>query len=138
MTTGEEAVSAGRPEGTASPIDPGRTGDGASDGRAAIVVSGRDSSERKTLSRELFGRYGEDYQIVVCDEPAELETTVKELLEAGTPIALVIGGAGEPDPDGIEALAKIREIDPTVSRVATVRWGEWDTARPIFDAITRG
>jgi len=102
------------------------------------VVSGRDSSERKTLSRELFGRYGEDYQIVVCDEPIELESKVRELLQASTPVALVIGGVGETDPDGIEVLAKIREIDPTVSRVATVRWGEWDTARPIFDAITNG
>jgi len=137
MTREEEPVSGDQPEGAAPSIGGGTPG-GTGDGRAAIVVSGRDRGERESLSRELSGRYGEDYQIVVCDEPAELETTVKELLEAGTPIALVIGGAGEPDPDGIEALAKIREIDPTVSRVATVRWGEWDTARPIFDAITRG
>src|SRR5215470_17425168 len=138
MTTGEEAVSVGRPDGTVSLIDPGRTGDGASDGRAAIVVSGRDRAERETLSQELSGRYGKDYEIVVCDEPAELESRVSGLLQAGTPVALVIGGVGEPDPDGLEALAKIREIDPTVSRVAAVRWGEWDTARPVFDAITQG
>jgi len=137
MTREEEPVSGDQPEGAAPSIGGGTPG-GTGDGRAAIVVSGRDSGERETLSRELSRRYGEDYQIVVCDEPAKLETTVSELLEAGTPVALVIGGAGEPDPDGIETLAKIREIDPTVSRVATVRWGEWDTARPIFDAITRG
>ena len=27
---------------------------------------------------------------------------------------------------------------PTAPRVAAVRWGEWDTARPIFDAISMG
>jgi thioredoxin reductase len=108
------------------------------DGRAAIVVSGRDSGERETLSRELSGRYGEDYQVIVCDEPAELESRVMALFQAGTPVALVISGVGETDPDGIEMLAKIREIDPTVSRVAAVRWGDWDAARPIFDAITAG
>jgi response regulator RpfG family c-di-GMP phosphodiesterase len=106
--------------------------------RAAIVIVGRDASDREALNRELSGRYGVDYRIVVCDEPAELESLTRKLLQAGTPIALVIGGAGEADPDGIEVLAQIRAIDPTVRRVAAVRWGEWNAARPIFDAITLG
>jgi len=104
--------------------------------RAAIVIAGRDGLE--ILDRELSGRYGADYQIVVCDKLAELAFRVRELLRAGTPVALVIGSVGEADPDGIEALAQIRDVDPTVSRVAAVRWGAWDTARPIFDAITMG
>ena len=33
---------------------------------------------------------------------------------------------------------RVRGIDRTVSRVAAVRWGEWDTARPVFDAVTMG
>jgi thioredoxin reductase len=106
--------------------------------RAAIVIVGRDASEREGLNRELSGRYGVDYQIVVCDEPAELESLTTKLLQAGTPVALVIGGVGENDPEGIEVLARIRAIDPTVSLVAAVRWGEWDTAQPIFEAITLG
>ena len=104
--------------------------------RAAIVVAGRDG--REILGRELSARYGADYQIVVCGKPAELAFRVRELLRAGTPVALVIGAVGEADPDGIEVLAQIRDVDPTVSRVAAVRWGAWDTARPIFDAITMG
>jgi thioredoxin reductase len=79
-----------------------------------------------------------DYQIVDCDDPAELGTVIRELLAAGTPVALVIGGVGEADPDGIEMLAQVRAIDRTVQRVAAVRWGEWDTARPVFDAVTIG
>jgi thioredoxin reductase (NADPH) len=107
-------------------------------GRAAIVIADRDASTRETLSRELSGRYGADYRVVVCDEPAELESRIRELLAAGTPVALVIGGVGEANPDGIEVLAEIRAIDPTVSRVAAVNWGQWDTARPVFDAIMTG
>jgi len=106
--------------------------------RAAIVIVSRDATVLKALSEELSGRYGVDYQIVVWDEPTELDSRIRELLRAGTPVALVIGGAGEADPDGIEVLARLRLIDPTVPRVAAVRWGEWDTARPIFDAITTG
>jgi thioredoxin reductase len=112
--------------------------DGTGQGRAAIVIVDRDASRRETLSRELSGRYSVDYRVVVCDEPAVLESRMRDLLAAGTPVALVIGGVGEANPDGIEVLAQIRSIDPTVSRVAAVRWGEWDTARPIFDAITMG
>jgi len=104
--------------------------------RAAIVVVGRDAGEREALSGELSKRYGTDYAIVVCDKPTELGTRMRELIAAGTHVALVIGGVGEADPDGIEVLAQVRAIDPTTSRVAAVRWGEWDTARPIFDAIS--
>jgi len=121
----------------AAPADgqvPGATGTA----RAAIMLVERDPGERETLYREMDKRYGADYQIVVCGEPAEAEARLAGLLAAGTPVALVIGGVGEADPAGLDVLASIRGIDPTASRVAAVRWGEWDTARPIFDAITTG
>src|SRR5215467_1204769 len=106
--------------------------------RAAIVIVDRDAGDREILSGELSKRYGADYSMVVCDEPEELDTRMKELIGAGTPVALVIGGVGGADPDGIEVLARVRGIDATASRVAAVRWGEWDTARPIFEAISTG
>jgi thioredoxin reductase (NADPH) len=106
--------------------------------RAAIVIVERDPGERESLHQELSKRYGVDYRIVACAEPAEAEARIRDLLAAGTPVALVIGGVGAANPAGLEALAAIRAMDPTVSRVAAVSWGEWDTARPIFDAITTG
>ena len=90
------------------------------------------------LSRELSGRYTADYRIVVCDDPASLDAHVTNLVRAGTPVALVVGGVGTEDPDGLEVLAGIRAIDPTASRVAAVQWGAWETTRPIFDAVTLG
>jgi len=105
---------------------------------AAIVVACRDTAAREVLSRELCKRYGADYRIVVCDQPGELESRIRDLLAAGTPVALVIGGVGAQDPDGIEVLAAIRAIDPTASRVAAVRWGEMRAAGPLFDAVTVG
>jgi thioredoxin reductase (NADPH) len=86
--------------------------------QAAIVVACRDAAARELLGRELRKRYGADYDIVVCDQPAGLESRIKDLLAAGTPVALVIGGVGAEEPDGIEVLAAIRAIDPTASRVA--------------------
>jgi thioredoxin reductase (NADPH) len=108
------------------------------DVKAAIVAAFRDAAARKVVEQELRKRYGADYLIVVCDHPAELETRVKEVLAAGTPVALVIGGVGAQDPYDIEELAAIRAVDPTASRVAAVRWGEFDAARPLFDTVTVG
>jgi thioredoxin reductase len=105
---------------------------------AAIVIVSRDAAVLRALSRELSGRYGADYRIVVCGEPAELDARISDLLRAGGPVALVIGGVGEADPDGIEVLARARAVDPTVSRVAAVGWGEREAARAVFDAITIG
>jgi len=106
--------------------------------QAAIVIVCRDPGARKILHRELSKRYGADYQIVVCSDPADLESWMRDLLRAGLPVALVIGGVGALDPDGIEVLAAIRSIDPTALRVATVGWGDWESVRSVFDAVTLG
>jgi thioredoxin reductase len=134
----EDRLAAGQQAAAPAGSKAGGAGSQAGGDRAAIVVVDRDAGERETLSGELSKRYGADYSIVLCDDPAELDLRMKELIAAGTPVALVIGGVGEADPDGIEVLAQVRTIDPTASRVAAVRWGEWDTARPIFDAISTG
>jgi thioredoxin reductase len=134
----EDRPPAVRPDGTAALAGEGRAPLGTGGDRPAVVVACRDAMAREAFSRELSGRYGMDYRIVHCDDPAELGTSIRELLAAGTPVALVIGGVGEADPDGIEMLAQVRAVDRTVLRVAAVRWGEWDTARPVFDAVTIG
>jgi len=108
------------------------------DGRAAIVVVSHDADIRAALSRELSRRYAEDYRIVVCENPDRLNAHVRNLVRAGAPVAMVVGGLGTEDPDGIEVLAGIRAVDPTAMRVVAVRWGAWETARPIFDAVTLG
>jgi thioredoxin reductase len=105
---------------------------------AAIVVVCRDPGVRDLLSRELSKRYGADYQIVVCDQPMEVEPWIRDLPAAGLPVAMVIGGVGGQDWDGIEVLAAIRRVDPTVIRVATLGWGDWASARSIFEAIAVG
>ena len=106
--------------------------------QAAIVIVFREPGAREILSRELSKRYGADYQIVVCGQPAELGPWMRDLGTAGVPVALVIGGVGAQDPDGIEVLAAVRGIDPTALRVAAIRWGDWGWVRSVFDAVTTG
>ncbi len=106
--------------------------------QAAIVIVCRDAGVREILHRELSKRYGADYQIVACGQPAELASWMRDLVAAGLPVALVIGEVGPLDPDGIEVLSAIRDIDPTALRVAAVRWGDWQSMRSIFDAVALG
>lgn len=105
---------------------------------AAIVLVSGDPAVLRGLGQELAKRYSADYEIVLCGQPSALESQIRDLLAAGIPVALVIGGVGAQDPDGIGVLAAIRSVDPTASRVAAVRWGEFDAARPLFDAVALG
>ncbi len=106
--------------------------------QAAILVVSHESGTREILHRELSKRYGADYQIVACHQSAELAACMRDLQAAGLPVALVIGGVGAQDPDGIEVLAAVRAIDPAALRVAVVGWGDWQSARSVFDAVTLG
>jgi thioredoxin reductase (NADPH) len=106
--------------------------------QAAIVIVSREAAARQILQRELSKRYGADYQVVACGRPAELEAWIRDLRKAGLPVALVIGGVGGQDRDGVEVLAAARAIDPTALRVAAVRWGDWESVRSVFDAVTVG
>ena len=121
-----------------SAADQGRDGGETAREWPAIVIVSRDPGARGRLDRELSRRYAMDYQIVVCDQPAELETRLRNLAEADTPIAMVIGGVGGLDEDGIEVLGTVSSVDAEAIRVAAPRWGAWDTGRAIFDAISQG
>jgi len=103
-----------------------------------VVVVSRDAAARQGMHGELAKRYGADYQIVACAEPAGLAALLAGLRAAGTPVALVISGIGGQDPDGIETLSAVHPIDSTALRVTAFRWGDFETAGPVFDAVTLG
>ncbi len=132
MTASAGAATAAQ-EGPGAGV-PGETGEA----QAAIVIVSGDPGTREILHRELSKRYGTDYQIVACARPGELESWMRDLRTAGLPVALVIGGVGAADPDGIEVLATVRAIDPRALRVAVVGWGDWDAVRSVFDAVSLG
>jgi len=106
--------------------------------QAAIVIVSGDPGTREVLYRELAKRYGGDYRVVVCDRPGGLARWLRDLAAAGLPVALVIGGVGGQDADGVEVLAAARAVDPAALRVAAVGWGDWASVRSVFDAVAVG
>ncbi len=103
--------------------------------RAALVVLTRDDEARGTVTAELDRRYGRDYAIVGCAEPADAGPP---LAAGGLPVAAVFGGMGGADPDGLSTLRGLHRQHPGAMAIAVVRWGHFETARPIFEAITLG
>jgi thioredoxin reductase (NADPH) len=102
--------------------------------RAALVVLSRDDAARGSLTAELERRYGRDYAVVGCTGPGDVPDRLPEEL----PVAAIFGGLGEADPDGLEVLRALHREHPGAMAVAVVRWGDFDTARPIFEALTLG
>jgi len=103
--------------------------------RAALVVLSRDDEVRATMTAELDRRYGRDYQLVPCAEPEEV---VERLAGSPLPVAALFGGLGGADPDGLALLRGLHRGNASAMAVAVVRWGDFDTARPIFEAVTLG
>ncbi|PFG39591.1 thioredoxin reductase (NADPH) [Georgenia soli] len=105
--------------------------------RPAIVLLSREPGMRALVQRALRRRYEQDYQVRVHGDVASLRETLGQLRADETPVALLMVGYGEEEPDGLSVLESL-EVDRTALRVTVVRWGDWSAARPIFDAIGMG
>jgi thioredoxin reductase len=103
--------------------------------RAVLVVLSRDDEARATLTAELDRRYGRDYAVLACTGPG---TAGDEIVQRGLPVAVVLGGLGDADPDGLDRLRAVHRDQPGAMAVAVVRWGAFDTAQQIFEALTMG
>lgn len=92
---------------------------------------------RALAQRALRRRYEQDYLLRVHVDVASVRDTLEQLRAVGTDVALLMVGYGEEEPDGLTVLESLH-VERTALRVAVVRWGDWSTARPIFDAIGMG
>ena len=102
---------------------------------AVLAVLTRDDGLRAAVADELRRRYGADYPVVAATGPAELRD---ELARLRQPVALLLGGVGGADPDGLAALRDAHAGCQGALAVALARWGAWETVRPIFEALGLG
>ncbi len=106
--------------------------------RAALVLMSGDPALRDRVGRELRTRYGADYEVVVCLSRDDISARVAALRARDLPVAAFLVGSGPDDPDGLDVLAETGSLEPTAVRACIVRWGDLQTAAPIFEAITLG
>jgi thioredoxin reductase (NADPH) len=108
------------------------------DALPALVVVSRDPDARSLLEGELTARYGRDYTVrtaATCEEATEL---LRRRRDEDLPVALLFAGLGGQDPDGLDVMSTLAPLHPGALRVMAVRWGDWQTANPIFEALTLG
>jgi thioredoxin reductase len=104
--------------------------------RGALVVVCRDETPRLETVRELKRRYGGDYVVIACIQASEVPAALAAW--GNPPVTALLGGLGAADPDGLAVLRSLHTEHPGALAVALIRWGAWETARPIFEALALG
>jgi thioredoxin reductase (NADPH) len=106
--------------------------------RPVIVVVSRVPRTLDMVGDELEKRYGQDYDVERCDDPAHAEQRFDTLASAEREVALVLSGFSADDPEGLDVLAAVRSRHPTTRRGAVVNWGDFGRAQSVFDALGSG
>jgi thioredoxin reductase (NADPH) len=104
----------------------------------AIVVVTADGHTREVLMAELTGRYGNDYLVSCAADPDEGLDRLRELADEARPVALVLASYGPADRDGIRFLTSTRDLHPASRRGLVCIWGDFDSTRAVFDAVSSG
>lgn len=106
--------------------------------RPAIILVTQDAGARSATGAQLEARYAASYDVVRCAGAEQAADTLTKLRDQGTPVALLLVGHGDSDPDGLDALTSLCRLTPSALRISLVRWGAFETAGPIFEAVTLG
>jgi thioredoxin reductase (NADPH) len=94
--------------------------------RPAIVAHDDDETGAARLDRELRGRYGDDYDIVVDRAADAARVDLEARAAAGTPVALVLA---DHDAGGPELLRAAHALHPHARRGLLLQWGDNRAAR---------
>ena len=108
------------------------------DGRPVLLCASRGEQIRAQLAAHLTARYDHHYRVETLDDPGQVSAALAAVTDAGCMAALVLVSFGPGDEDGLDVLASVGRQHGDPYRVAVVRWGDWHTAEPIFQAIALG
>jgi thioredoxin reductase (NADPH) len=104
----------------------------------AIVLNSRSPADLAVLAHELGKRYGADYDLIACSTPDDTVGRVEALRGAGHPVALVLSGLSDDDPDGVEVLCRCRAIDARCRLAIVMHWGGFRWGDSAVDALSLG
>src|SRR5215510_9332098 len=103
--------------------------------RPVLLVAAAADRTRQVVAEELEKRYGVDYEVITCNEPARARDDLQDLAARHRDVAIVLAAYAEADPDGLDVIANVRNLHPAARRGVIVNWGEFDRAQAMFDAL---
>jgi thioredoxin reductase (NADPH) len=106
--------------------------------RPTIVVVAQGERTRRVVGDEMRKRYGDDYDVVLCDRHAIAVETLQQLADANADVALVLAGYSPSDDEGLDTMAGVRAVHPRARRGVIVNWGDFDRAQALFAALGDG
>jgi thioredoxin reductase (NADPH) len=110
--------------------------DPAATSRPVIAVFDHDGASRATFARELDGRYGRDYDVVVEESGEALLARLADLERGGRDVVLVLADNAS---GGAQVLAAARPLHPHAKRGLVLGWNENRSRREeINRALARG
>jgi len=108
------------------------------DPRPAIVIVDDEPSQLAAMLDALVRRFGADYRIVPhLSGNAALEGVARIRAEGGE-TALVIADQWMPEMNGVDLLARVRDLDPGAKRALLVEWGDKEAAPTILEGCAFG
>jgi thioredoxin reductase (NADPH) len=106
-------------------------------GKPVILLASRNPRTRAAVGDEIKKRYGADYRIIDAESSARGLGTLTRLRDEDASVALIIASYAAGD-EADDLLAPARTLHPGAKRAVLVRWGDFERARRIFDAVARG
>ncbi|NPC43779.1 FAD-dependent oxidoreductase [Nocardioides sp. zg-1230] len=103
-----------------------------------LLLATTDEASRDVLGSELRGRYGGDYEVVVCAEYAHARAVLEGLRRWGRQVALVIACYGRDDRGGLDFLRRAYSLHPSAKRAVVGIWGDFANTADVFAAIAHG
>lgn len=111
------------------------------DARPVIMAVDDHKDALERISDELITRYGHHYEVMCTSSSTHGANILRELVDAGRNIALVLADEGMAPITGVELLAAAKELDSDIKRGLLIPWGAWGdeaTAKTIVEAMTFG
>ena len=109
--------------------------------RPVLLVVDEDTEGRAHIERELGRRYGDDYDVVVCDSSGSARDRLGELRARGAEIAVVLADHALSGVTAAELLSEVNDLYPIAKRALLIDWGAWAdpaTAEALHSAIALG